>query len=98
MSESSLFRTLLIGSLAEYALRTAEKLAATGKLANAIAHEINNPLEALTNLVFLAQSSREMDFVQGLLERANEEIARIARITKQTLAFHRDTQHPARMT
>lgn len=81
--------------LAEYALRTAEKLAATGKLANAIAHEINNPLEALINLVFLAQTSREMDFIQGLLVRANEEIARIARITKQTLAFHRDTQHPA---
>lgn len=80
--------------LAEYAVRTAEKLAATGKLANAIAHEINNPLEALTNLIFLAMSSNEMDFVQDMLGRANQELDRIARITKQTLAFHRDTQAP----
>lgn len=81
--------------LAEYAVRTAEKLAATGKLANAIAHEINNPLEALTNLIFLARASSEMDYVQGLLGRAGVELDRVARITKQTLAFHRDTQSPA---
>ncbi len=80
--------------LAEYAVRTAEKLAATGKLANAIAHEINNPLEALTNLIFLARNSSDMSFVQDLLERANQELDRISRITKQTLSFHRDTQNP----
>ena len=80
--------------LAEYAVRTAEKLAATGKLANAIAHEINNPLEALTNLIFLARSSDEMRFVHDLLDRASRELERIARITKQSLAFHRDTQNP----
>ena len=70
-------------------------LAATGKLANAIAHEINNPLEALTNLIFLAKMSDDMVFVQDLLERAGAELERIARITKQTLAFHRDTEHPS---
>lgn len=80
--------------LAEYAIRTAEKLAATGKLANAIAHEINNPLEAMINLIFLARASKEMEFVQEMLGRASQELDRIARITKQTLAFHRDTQHP----
>lgn len=80
--------------LAEYAVRTAEKLAAAGKLANAIAHEINNPLEALTNLIFLARTSSEMSFVQDLLERANQELDRVARITRQTLAFGRDTQNP----
>jgi two-component system, NtrC family, sensor kinase len=80
--------------LAEYAVRTAEKLAATGKLANAIAHEINNPLEALTNLIFLAHASEEIGFVKTMLERANQELERISRITKQTLAFHRDTQNP----
>jgi signal transduction histidine kinase len=80
--------------LAEYAMRTAEKLAATGKLANAIAHEINNPLEALTNLVYLARITKEVDAIHPLLETANSELERIARITRQTLAFHRDTQNP----
>ncbi len=79
--------------LAEYAMRTAEKLAATGKLANAIAHEINNPLEALTNLLYLAQSVPDMGAAHSYLERASEELARISRITKQSLSFHRDTQN-----
>jgi len=80
--------------LAEYAILTAEKLAATGKLANAIAHEINNPLEALTNLIYLAGSSTSLESIQGFLAHANEELARISRITKQSLAFHRDSQRP----
>src|SRR6202034_771969 len=80
--------------LAEYALRTAEKLAATGKLANAIAHEINNPLEALTNLIYLATRTESVDSIQEMLTRADSELARIARITRQTLSFHRDTQTP----
>jgi two-component system, NtrC family, sensor kinase len=80
--------------LAEYALRTAEKLAATGKLANAIAHEINNPLEALTNLIYLAQSSSSPDSTREFLSRADKELARIAKITKQSLSFHRDSQTP----
>ena len=78
--------------LAEYALRTAEKLAATGKLANAMAHEINNPLEALINLVYLGRASRSLDEVQNYLRSAQVEIERIGRITKQSLSFHRDTQ------
>ena len=80
--------------LAEYAVLTAEKLAATGKLANAIAHEINNPLEALTNLIYLAGSSTSLESIQGFLSHANEELARISRITKQSLAFHRDSRRP----
>jgi signal transduction histidine kinase len=80
--------------LAEYAMRTAEKLAATGKLANAIAHEINNPLEALTNLIYLARITEEVAPIHQFLETANTELERIARITRQTLAFHRDTQSP----
>lgn len=79
--------------LAEYALRTAEKLAATGKLANAMAHEINNPLEALTNLIYLAGSSPSLESTRDLLAQAQSELGRIARITKQSLSFHRDTQN-----
>jgi len=80
--------------LAEYALRTAEKLAATGKLANAIAHEINNPLEAITNLLFLARSSDSPAFIQEMLKLAAVQMERVSRITKQTLAFHRETEYP----
>lgn len=78
--------------LAEYAVRTAEKLAATGKLANAIAHEINNPLESLTNYLYLAQSSSSIERVHKYLEGADLELARISRVTRQSLSFHRDTR------
>jgi two-component system NtrC family sensor kinase len=80
--------------LAEYAILTAEKIAATGKLANAIAHEINNPLESLTNLLYLAQTSARSDTVRQYLATANDELARISRITRQSLSFHRDTRVP----
>jgi signal transduction histidine kinase len=80
--------------LAEYAVVTAEKLAATGKLANAIAHEINNPLEALTNLVYLAQGSDTLEEVRKMLGLATNELDRISRITRQSLSFHRDSQKP----
>ena len=80
--------------LAEYALRTAEKISATSKLAHAIAHEINNPLEALTNLLYLARTSTSIDSIQQFVSHAAAEVERIARITKQSLSFQRDTQHP----
>jgi two-component system, NtrC family, sensor kinase len=80
--------------LAEHALRIAERLSASGKMANAIAHEINNPLEALTNLIYLARSSESMKMTQSMLESAAKELDRIARITKQSLSFHRDTDKP----
>ena len=80
--------------LAEYALRTAEKIAATDKLAHAMAHEINNPLEALTNLLYLARTSDSKESVQQFISHASSEVERIARITRQSLSFHRDTQHP----
>ena len=80
--------------LAEHALRTAERLSASGKMANAIAHEINNPLEALTNLLYLARSSDSMQATQSMLESAAKELDRVSRITKQSLSFHRDTDKP----
>lgn len=80
--------------LAEHALRMAERLSGSGKMANAIAHEINNPLEALTNLIFLARSSDSLERTQQLLDSAAKELDRVARITKQSLSFHRDTDKP----
>jgi two-component system NtrC family sensor kinase len=79
--------------LADYALRTAEKLAAAGNLAQALAHEINNPLEAVMNLVYLAQTATQGD-VHDYLSAASDELSRIGRITKQSLSFHRDTLQP----
>jgi PAS domain S-box-containing protein len=68
---------------AEELLRNAEKLAAAGRLAASIAHEINNPLEAVTNLVFLARTTGEAnDKRTQLLAMAEEELRRAAHLTK----------------
>jgi PAS domain S-box-containing protein len=74
----------------ESALRQSEKLAAVGKLASSISHEINNPLESVTNLLYLLGSNPSLDRV-GLeyLRMAEAELARISEITTQTLRFHR---------
>jgi PAS domain S-box-containing protein len=76
----------------EEALRQTEKLAATGRLAASIAHEINNPLEAVTNLVYLAQ--KQPANAGKYLELADQELDRISQITKNTLGFYRDTLSP----
>ena len=73
----------------EEALRRSEKLAATGRLAASIAHEINNPLEAVTNLVYLAR--KHPSNVSTYLKLADHELDRIAHITKNTLGFYRDS-------
>ena len=79
----------------ENALRQSEKLAATGRLAATIAHEINNPLEAVTNLIYLSRTDPEVPHgVQQLLETADTELARVAQIAQQTLGFYRDTTRP----
>jgi len=74
----------------------AEKMAATGRMAAAIAHEINNPLEALMNLIFLARtSSPEQSPVSQLLLTAEEELERVTHIARQTLGYYKDTEGPA---
>jgi PAS domain S-box-containing protein len=80
----------------EEALRNAEKLAAAGRLAASIAHEINNPLAAVTNLVFLARTTGEAnDKGTQLLAMAEDELRRAAHLTKQTLGFYRESTSPA---
>ena len=81
---------------AEEALRNSEKIAATGKLAATIAHEINNPLAGVTNLVFLAKENVEAGSpVQQYLAQAEEELQRVAAIVRQTLGFYRGSATPA---
>lgn len=80
----------------EQALRTTEKLAAAGRLAATVAHEINNPLEAVTNLVYLARRDLpNTDKVARYLQMAGRELDRVAHIARQTLGFYRDTSSPS---
>jgi PAS domain S-box-containing protein len=76
-------------------LRQTEKLAATGRLAASIAHEINNPLEAVTNLIYLARKQPVNS--ERYLRLADEELDRIAQITKNTLGFYRDSASPTKV-
>jgi PAS domain S-box-containing protein len=74
----------------EAALLRAEKLAAMGRLASTVAHEINNPLESVTNLLFLARASQSLDAeTQMYLATAERELARLSNITRLTLGFVR---------
>jgi len=80
--------------IAELALLRSEKLLVTSRLASSVSHEINNPLEALTNLIYLAKSKAVNAETRAFLEDAENEIARIAHITNQTLRFHRQQSPP----
>jgi PAS domain S-box-containing protein len=80
---------------AEEAIRESEKLAATGRLAATIAHEINNPLASVTNLLFLIEEHPSLDeTVRAYATMAAEELGRMSHIVKQTLAFHRQSDVP----
>jgi len=79
----------------ETSLLQAEKIAATGRMAATIAHEINNPLEGLMNLIYLARTSLSRpDEVAAYLTTAEEELGRLAHISKQTLGFYREHASP----
>ena len=76
-------------------LKLSERLAATGRLAHIIAHEINNPLEAMSNLLNLAERGATKDSeVLSYIQQASFELLRISDITKQVLAYHRESKQP----
>ena len=80
---------------AQEALLRAEKLAAAGRLAATIAHEINNPLEAVTNTLFLARTHAQVTpALRELLQLAEQQLSRVAGITRQTLGFFRGATEP----
>jgi PAS domain S-box-containing protein len=80
--------------IAEQALLRTEKLAAVGRLASSIAHEINNPLESVTNLLYLARCAENLDESRDYLGRADAELRRASAITSQTLRFHKQSTGP----
>ncbi len=80
---------------AEEALVKSERLAAMGRLAGIIAHEINNPLEAISNAFYLLRDHPSLDEEARYYSKlAEEELSRVAHITKQTLSFYRESQQP----
>ena len=80
---------------AEEVLRATEKLAAMGRVAGIIAHEINNPLAAITNIFYLLRNHPQLgDEPRALVERAEQELERVSHITRQTLSFYREAKQP----
>ena len=80
---------------AEEALRKAERLAAMGRVAGIIAHEINNPLEAITNTFYLLSSHPSLDEeARYYAQLGEEELLRVSHITRQTLGFYRESKDP----
>ena len=77
---------------AQSALLQSEKLAAVGRLSASIAHEINNPLEAITNLLYLIDLSEELpESLRGFTRMAQQELTRVSQIATQTLRFYRQS-------
>lgn len=81
--------------LAQVALVVNERLVATGRMANTIAHEINNPLEAITNLLYLLDTSLGVpEIAHKHLTAAQEQLERVSRIARQILSFNRESAVP----
>ena len=79
-------------------LLLSEKLAATGRLAATIAHEINNPLEAVLNLIYLARTANDLsERIKEILLTAEKEVTRVSHIARHTLGFYRDTSAPSQL-
>jgi PAS domain S-box-containing protein len=84
---------------AEIALIQSEKLAAVGRLASSISHEINNPLEAVTNLLYLIAHTPELPGeIRSYVDLAQSELQRVCQIATQTLRFHRQAARATLVT
>jgi len=95
VGSSMIVRDITTQLKAEAALRRNERLATAGRMAATLAHEINNPLEAITNLIYLAR--HEPARSDNYLEIADQEVQHIAAISRQTLGSVRDAGSPSRV-
>ena len=87
---SKILRDVSGRKLIERSLLQAEKIAATGRMAATIAHEINNPLESIMNLLYLLRSKITDDDGRKYLSTAEDELGRVSHIAKQTLGYYRE--------
>lgn len=88
---STIARDITHKKAAEQALRESERLAVAGRMAATVAHEINNPLEAVNNILYLLEHSQALSPEdRQLVQAAENELARIRQITRLTLSFYRD--------
>jgi two-component system NtrC family sensor kinase len=78
----------------EHALLNSEKLAATARLASTMSHEINNPLGAITNLIYLLAPLQTSPEAQTYVAMLDGQVKRLTRIATQMLKFHRDSNQP----
>lgn len=89
------FRDVTQRRQTEHALLVSERLTQAGRLSATIAHEIRNPLDTVTNLIYLLQHENNWGLAaRQYLDLASEELARITQITGQLLTFHREARHP----
>jgi PAS domain S-box-containing protein len=87
---SKILRDISTRKRMERSLLQAEKIAATGRMAATIAHEINNPLEAVMNLLFLLRPKVSDEDGLNYLATAESELGRVSHIAKQTLGYYRE--------
>jgi len=89
------FRDASLERQTQEVLRKTEKLAAAARLSATIAHEINNPLEAIGNLIYLAKGEEGISATaREHLRMAEDELERVSHITRQTLGFYRESKLP----
>jgi PAS domain S-box-containing protein len=87
---SKILRDISMAKRLEQSFLQAEKLAATGRMAATLAHEINNPLEAVVNLLYLLRPTVSGEEGRAYLASAESELQRVSHIAKQTLGYYRE--------
>ena len=88
---SAILRDITARKASEKALLQTEKLASVGRLASSIAHEINNPLEAVTNILYILETTTTDEPTRELVKAAQEELTRVSHIATHTLRFHKQS-------